>query len=50
LYEDILVECLRFSLSFSDHRISPLTEKYKPPRLSPFKLEPRKKVEKPKKS
>jgi len=41
LYEDILVECLRFSLSFSDHRISPLTEKYKPPRLSPFKLEPK---------
>jgi len=34
--EDILVECFRTSTSFFNHRISPLTKKYEPPRLSPF--------------
>jgi len=36
--ENILVECFRTSLSFLNHRISPLTRKYKPPRLSLFKI------------
>jgi len=34
--ENILVECFRTSSSFLNHRISPLTRKYEPPRLSLF--------------
>jgi hypothetical protein len=33
-----LVECFRSSLSFLDHRISPLPRKYRPPRLSLFEV------------